>query len=325
MSNTISVVQLPNTQGKDRYTTNHPVTCLRAFHKEDGFRDQVASYLADPRKFDLTNQQLYLAGNIEFLIKNLCDGNTFLHILITDQESDAALAGHLYSRARVMRHVLGRFTQWLLDDVAVDWEKESVSWFDEIMDPNLKAPEGYAKPLAYLREYVCISMTGDYAEENYPDRYVIADEYLDSIKNKEGGIRQAIDLSDFGETRIFPLEAYCVQDLESLYQWAVNLVDLANDFDLKKKSFPASALLYGGGTSWVHLSVAPKTKDEVLILTGHMSTGIKLFLVMVSDELREFANHIKALLMEYGSIEQTKIQKVADRVGAQELFIGKSA
>lgn len=323
MTQTLSVVQLPCTQGADRYSLKHPVTALKSTLDHDLVSAQTDAYLSDPKHFGLSNTQLYLAQYYRLLIDHET-GVPRPSVDVTDTETDIALAGHLLSQARVMRHVMGRFTAWLSTDPAIDWEKQSIAWFEAVMNPDLVVPEGYGDALEVIRSHMCISMTNNYVKEVYPGLSQRAEEYLDA---QDQGLPCFIDLAKSGGFRIYPLlESFTVTELSKLLEWATDIKASEGDVEGCTGCFviPKTVKIKHGNGEWLYLSASSDAHGHWFTIQSYRSLGGESFRPLTSKKMHDFAVGIIELLTEKGTVEQSKVQVVAPRVGAMELFMKTS-
>lgn len=319
---TIKVVQLPITQGKDHYSLEHPVTALRAQKKGDELEQALMFYQDQPEPFNFNGQQRYLVDYLALLVANQVRGDTQKNVQVTDAEKDAALGGHLLSRARIIRHVMGKFARSLLEDTAVDWEALSVQWFFEIMDSGLSAPEGYEEGLKYVKNHVCATFTSSVAEAVCPEAYSVAEAFFEQWESDKDDQKFFIEFGDNDAShRFFPFDRLSIKELEKLDQFA--------DRVLRALELPAEQAareqvvvdLIHPGNLYRFISFMVEANGYWTIFNQWDSVGNQAFLPMERNDAFDFACDIKGMLSHKGSITDTMIHEVAPMTLASELFV----
>lgn len=323
MTQKISIVQLPNTEGLKIDSLEHPVTALRSTFEPGNLPFEIDLYLNNPGHYGLSNRQLYLAGHIKLLIEQESSGKTADNITISEAEADMALAGHLLSQARVLRHIMGSFTTWLKSDPAVNWEAEAIGWFKAVMDKGISVPEDYKDSLDLIRQHMCISLTNNYGDERYPDLVEQAEQYLDEREIQFDRPRY-VDLTSDGSYRISPLISLKTSELVKLYHWALEIRKKVTARPVKAFPEPITVKVEYPGGAWMFLMISSDSQADWVTLETFTSVDGSSFWAMAPSDAKAFAEHITELLVEEVSIESTKAKAVAPKVGAAELFMESS-
>lgn len=304
----ISEISLPCTQGKDPFSLVHPVTEFVTLGEGEGLTRELDHYLAQPGYYGLSNQQVYFAQSLDFELRKHAQGRPYDSAAITEQVADAALAGHLWSRACIIRDLVHQFTPWLWADTAVDWEQLALGWFDEITNPDLVAPAGAEAGLAFLRQHVSASLSCDYGEIFFPDRYARAKDVLYGLQKKRRVTQTCLTMDTEGYAYWFPVPSLCLGNLQKLYTWAEIVSERLERVGLTNPERLIEVTLVEPGGAWRLLRLAIDAEISGHRLTMHNGQRDSVIRPMGWGEVRRFLNVIETSLTEYGSLEETKIR-----------------